>query len=198
MNEPIEHPNVRAEDPIPQVVIAIVRHNGRRHSLGSPFFLLRFGVALDLLPFLGAVAMGSAVAARLFHARVNALRIWCISYSYAACALVGALGTAHLVSIVSEAVRGPFVYDFRSYALILLGLLFIVPGHVGVVAAGRSLDAKATAVRQLCWVWGIILCVDLPLIPLQGFAVLFSVLGCLGLVGVWCLHNASTGEISAT
>lgn len=146
-------------------------------------------VALDLVPFTGAVIIGALVAAQLTKARAARVVIWCMAYSCAACALVGALGTAHLVSVAAEAMRVPFVYDFRFYSLMLLGLLFIVPGYLGVVAAARLLGATGSSMRWLMLVWCAVLCVDLPLIPIQGFAILFSALAAIGLLALYVLHR---------
>lgn len=151
-------------------------------------------LASDLLPFAGAVALGAVVAARLFRARVVPMLVWCMAYSIAACVLIGALGTAHLASVIAEAVQGPFEYDFRYYALIQLGLLLIVPGYWGVISASRAIAEQEPSVRQLALVWGLVLCVNVPLIPLQGFAILFSALGCIGLVALRFMLAAYQGS----
>ena len=91
--------------------------------------------------------------------------------------LLAALGSGHLIAVVSRAVAGEgsgpggtFVYDFRFYALVLLGMLLIV-GGVGCLAPARGLTRGETrAWKTTLWSIVALLAINLPLIPVQGLA----------------------------
>lgn len=146
-------------------------------------------MAFDLVPFIGALALGIFVAVRLSRTQVDRRVILCLTYSAAAYALIAALGVAHLTSVIIEAAHGPFVYDFRLYALVQLGLVFLVAGQWGLFAASRMLDAPSVGMRRMAFVWAVVLAVDVPLIPLQGFAVLFTALAASGLLSLWYTYR---------
>jgi hypothetical protein len=100
---------------------------------------------------------------------------------YAAAAAVGFLGltlvvtmTAHCLDVLSRLAIGtgydgaPFVYNFRTYSLLLLGAVLIAGGvrllHVASFI-GTPVDARGPAVRSLLAVLALVA----PLIPVQGF-----------------------------
>lgn len=106
-------------------------------------------------------------------------------YGYFVGALIGTLGMAHLVAVVIVAIhRGhqhQFIYSFRFYSLTLLGVLLIA---LGLMAANEARLARGqrAAWRASLLVWTAIVAINLPLVSLQGFAVLFSVLAALELL----------------
>jgi hypothetical protein len=118
-------------------------------------------------------------------------------YCYCAGALVAALGVAHLVAIVLAAIdqgrRQEFVYTFRFYALLQLGVLLVAFGTMAAVRAPRLAPGERAAWRSSFLAWAAILTINLPLVPLQGFAVLFSSLAVLALL---CLA-VSGGHVKA-
>ena len=91
--------------------------------------------------------------------------------------LIAALGTGHLIAVVSRAVSGEgsgpdgaFVYDFRFYALVLLGML-LMAGGVGCFAPARGLThGEKRAWRTTLWSTVALLVINVPLIPVQGLA----------------------------
>src|SRR3970282_1004141 len=99
------------------------------------------------------------------------------------------LGGAHLVAVLGRALGGQgsvgadsFSYDFRFYSLVLVGLLILLPGFLCLRHARGLTQGEASAYRHArratLWLLG----VNLPLIPIQGFAVLLSVLSGLNLL----------------
>jgi len=91
------------------------------------------------------------------------------------------LGGAHLVAVLRRALAGQgfggaevFAYDFRFYSLLLVGLLILLPGFLCLRHARGLTQGEASAYRQArrATLW--LLAVNLPLIPIQGFAVLLS------------------------
>lgn len=141
---------------------------------------------LDLVPWGGVVLATGMATLRLRRAGVPLSRLVIAVYGYFAGALIGALGAAHLAAVVVAAIeRGrqqQFVYSFHAYSLVLLGVLLIVTGLMAALQAahlGRGHDA---AWRTSLYVWTAILAINLPLVPLQGFAVGFSVLAVLELL----------------
>jgi hypothetical protein len=86
-----------------------------------------------------------------------------------------------------------FVYDFRVYSLLLLGVVLIGTGirllYAAVGLSRRVPGARGTALRTL----GIVLAIVAPLIPFQAvFAISLSVLSGFGL-----LLAAWPGELPA-
>lgn len=82
----------------------------------------------------------------------------------------------HLATIVALRLSAstPFHYDFRFYSLVLTGVAILLPGLVLLRAASGLAVGDADARR---WAWRAVLALlalNLPLIPLQGFALGFS------------------------
>ena len=91
--------------------------------------------------------------------------------------LIAALGAGHFIAVVNRAVSGQgsgpggaFAYDFRFYALALLGMLLIA-GGVGCFTPARGLTRGETrAWKTALWSTVALLVVNVPLIPVQGLA----------------------------
>ncbi len=91
--------------------------------------------------------------------------------------LITALGSGHLIAVISRAIAGAgsgpagtFVYDFRFYALVLLGML-LMAGGIGCFAPARGLTRGETrAWGTALWSTVALLAVNVPLIPVQGLA----------------------------
>lgn len=148
--------------------------------------LLPLALLLDFVPFGGVVAATVIATVRLRRAPLPLIRLLVAAYGYFAGALVGTLGLAHLVAVVIGSIgrgrRHQFVYSFHFYSLVLLGVLLIAAGLVAAVEAARLARGHHAAWRASLSVWIAILAINLPLAPLQGFAVLFSVLAALELL----------------
>ncbi|HYI10932.1 MAG TPA: hypothetical protein VEK57_17885 [Thermoanaerobaculia bacterium] len=140
---------------------------------------------LDSVP-LGGVVLATVIAAlRLRRASLPLVRLLIAVYGYFAGALIGTLGVAHLVAIVVASLgrgRQQFVYSFRFYSLVLLGVLLIMTGLMAAMQAAHLARGHRGAWRASLSVWTAILAINLPLVPLQGFAIVFSVLAVLELL----------------
>lgn len=141
---------------------------------------------LDFVP-LGGVVTATAFAVRRFRrASRSQARLLVAVYGYFAGGVVGALGVAHTVAVtmaeVGRARQHHFEYTFRFYSLVLLGVLLIVAGLIATIEAERLARGQRAGWRASLSVWTAILMINLPLVPLQGFAILFSVLAALGLL----------------
>ena len=148
--------------------------------------LLFAAFLLDLVPF-GGVALATVSATfRLRRARVAVTRLLLAVYGYFAGALIGTLGVAHLVAVVvaslERARQHQFVYSFHFYSLVLLGALLIVTGLRAAMHAAQLARGHRAAWRESLFVWTAILTINLPLVPLQGFAVGFSLLALIELL----------------
>jgi hypothetical protein len=155
---------------------------------------------LDLVP-VGSVIVATVITSiRLRRERLPLIRLVGGVYGYFAGALVGALGVAHLVAVALAAVDGgqrPFVYTFRVYSLVLLGVLLVTAGLIAATQATRLALDQRGAWRASLRVWVVLLAINLPLVPLQGFAILFSILAALGLFlvgGMWRRFDVKTAE----
>lgn len=141
---------------------------------------------LDFVPFAGAVVATVITTLRRRRAPLPWLRLAASVYGYFAGALIGALGVAHSVAVVMTSIsrgrQNEFVYSFHVYSLVLLGMLLIATGVVGATQAAYLARGDRAAWGASTSVWTAIVAINLPLIPLQGFAILFSLLAVLQLL----------------
>ena len=141
---------------------------------------------LDFVPFGGIVAATVIATVHLRRAATPLIRLFTAVYGYFAGALVSTLGLAHLVAVVIGSIaRGrqhQFVYSFHFYSVVLLGVLLIAAGLMAAIEAPRLARGHRAAWRASLSVWAAILAINLPLVPLQGFAVVFSMLAALKLL----------------
>jgi hypothetical protein len=100
--------------------------------------------------------------------------------------IIATLGAAHLIAVTSSGVtRGSaFVYDFRFYALVHLGVLLIAGGVACFISGNRLTRGEPRAWKTTLWVTVALLAINVPLIPIQGFAQLFSALAFVNLVAL--------------
>ena len=93
------------------------------------------------------------------------------------------LPAGHLAGVaITELRRSPRVYEFRVYALVLLGAVLGVLGtRLAVAAVGVGRGERA-AWRNGVTAAVALLVVNVPLAPIQGFAVALSIFACIGLV----------------
>ncbi len=140
--------------------------------------------ALSLLVYSGVVGaiIWFAVAARR-RRRVAALTA-IGTFSFFVGTMITAVGARHLIAVISRAVRGtlgtpafstppilqhgdPFVYDFRFYSLLNLGVLLIAGGVACAVLAHRLMRGELRAWKGTLWATVLLLAVNLPLIPIE-------------------------------
>lgn len=95
--------------------------------------------------------------------------------------LVAGLGGAHLAAVVGRAMastgtgaEGTFVYDFRFYSLVLLGVLLMAGGLACVSSLRRLTRGEPAGWSLAFWTSIALLAINVPLMPIQGFAVGFS------------------------
>jgi hypothetical protein len=170
--------------PLLTVVVVTAIATGVAQVLPPSRELRPVALLLDLLPFGGVVLATVITTLRLRRAPL--IRLLLTAYGYFAGALIGALGVAHLVAVLGASLdragRHQFVYSFRFYSLVLLGVLLIVTGLMAATQAAHLARGHRATWRASLSVWTVILAINLPLVPLQGFAVGFSVLAVLELL----------------
>ena len=105
--------------------------------------------------------------------------------------LIATLGTLHLIAVVGRAASGAgsglggtFEYDFRFYALVQLGMLLIAGGVACFTPARGLTRGEPRAWRATLWATVALLAINVPLIPLQGFASGFSLFVFVNLVAL--------------
>jgi hypothetical protein len=86
-------------------------------------------------------------------------------------AVIASLGSAHTVAVIGRALRGPsFVYNFRLYSLALLGTCQMAGGLRCLSTSWRVTRGDARAWKSALAATMALLIVNVPLIPIQGFA----------------------------
>ena len=86
-------------------------------------------------------------------------------------ALIASLGGAHTLAVISRALRRPsFVYDFRLYSLVLLGACQIAGGLRCLSTSWNVARGDARAWKAALAATTLLLVVNVPLMPIQGFA----------------------------
>ena len=145
----------------------------------------------NLLLLLGtiSVAIWFAVAARRRQCLAALTAVGTITFCCGT--IIAALSALHLVAVVGLALSGKgsgpggtFVYDFRFYALVQLGLLLIAGAVVYFIQARWLTRGEPHAWKATLWVTVALLAVNVPLMPIQGFAIGFSVLLFLNLAAL--------------
>ena len=106
------------------------------------------------------------------------------------------LMSLHLASVVGRAISGRgfggearFAYDFRFYSLLLMAVVIVIPGLVFVTHARRLTDGHATAWKRALWASGALLLINVPLVPIQAFALNPALLATINLVSLWAARK---------
>jgi hypothetical protein len=139
---------------------------------------------LSLLVYFGVIGaiIWFAVALRR-RKRVAALTL-VGTVSFFGGTIIAAVGARHLVAITDRAMRGtlgtpafsappilqtgdPFVYDFRFYALVQLGVLLVVGGSACVILAPRLTRGEPRAWKATLWASVALLAMNMPLVPIE-------------------------------
>jgi hypothetical protein len=98
-------------------------------------------------------------------------------------ALIASLGSAHTVAVIGRALRGPsFVYNFRLYSLVLLGACQMAGGLRCLSTSWRVASGDARAWKSALIATMLLLIVNVPLIPIQGFAGATSMIAVVTLI----------------
>ena len=91
-------------------------------------------------------------------------------------ALIGLLGMVHTLAVIGRALRGPaFEYNFRLYSLVMMGVAQIAGGVRCLSTSWNLARGDVRAWKAAVGATTLLLVVNLPLMPIQGFAVGFSV-----------------------
>ena len=148
--------------------------------------LLAVALLLDFVPVVGVVVATAVAIARLKRVPCPLIRLVLPVYSYFAGALVGTLAVAHVVAVVIRSIdrarQQQFVYDFHVYSLVLLGVLLIAGGLMVTIETAGLARRHRPAWRTSMSVWTAILAINLPLVPIQSLAIVFSVVAALALL----------------
>ena len=97
------------------------------------------------------------------------------TFTFFSGALIGLLGAAHTLAVVGRALRGPaFEYDFRLYSLVLLGVSLIAGGLRCLSTSWKVARGDARAWKTALGASTMLLVVNVPLMPIKGFATGFS------------------------
>jgi len=130
----------------------------------DPALLVLFAVIGGTIWF-AAAARGRGAGAL---AAVGAVTFFCG-------ALIGLLGVAHTVAVIGRALRGPtFEYNFRLYSLVMLGVSLIAGGLCCLSTSWNVARGDARAWKTALAATTLLLVVNAPLMPIQGFATGFS------------------------
>jgi hypothetical protein len=150
--------------------------------------LFRLGVFSVLLV---AVAATAAFCWRQVRLRRDGLLIAAAAVVLLGALLMAGLAALHTGAVVAVALRRStasggegFSYDFRFYSLLLLGAVLLTLAVRCVAAAAGLARGEAGARRRALGGTLGLLAVDAPLIPIQAFAVAFTVLAGLALVAL--------------
>jgi hypothetical protein len=97
--------------------------------------------------------------------------------------VIASLGSAHTVAVIGRALRGPsFVYNFRLYSLVLLGACQIAGGLRCLSTSWRVARGDARAWKSALAATMLLVIVNVPLIPIQGFAGATSLIAVVTLI----------------
>ena len=103
------------------------------------------------------------------------------------------LAVGHLFGVaVVELGRSPLRYDFRVYALLLLGATLIVLGMRLVVASAGVVRGERTSWGRAVGTGVALLAVNGALAPIQGFAVALCIFVAIGLVALLAVRARTT------
>jgi len=148
----------------------------------EPGFLLLIAMIVGTIGFAAAAHRRGVPQALVAVAAIN---LFCG-------AVIGPLGTAHLVAVVGRALAGKgsgpggtFVYNFRFYSLALLGVMLIAAALACLTSVRSLMRGDPTGRRVALAATAVLLVLNVPLIPIQGFAVGFSVFALANLAALW-------------
>lgn len=155
-----------------------------------------------LLFVLAAIGAAVWLAADARRVRAPAPRVGAIDLF---CGLVTlGLMALHLTAVVGRAIAGKgfggqarFAYDFRFYSLLLLAVAIIVPGLVFVMHARRLTAGDARAWTRALWASGALLFINVPLVPIQAFALDPALLATINLVSLWASRTQYKSRLAS-
>ena len=163
----------------PTVVVSIRRKSMAFMIVGLIAFLAAIGAAI----WLGIDARRHRASQQL--AAVGAIDLFSGLLTLGLMAL-------HLTAVVGRAASGKgfggeerFVYDFRFFSLLLLGVVVIIPGLVFVMDARRLTEGDPRAWKRAIWAGGVLLLLNIPLVNLDAIALDPALLATINLISLW-------------
>ena len=106
---------------------------------------------------------------------------------------IATLGVIHLAAVARlELRRSPLHYDFRVYALILLGVTLTSLGTCLAAASVRLARGEMAAERPAIWAAVALLVVNAPLGPLQDLAIVLCLLLAVSLAALLATSGPTT------
>jgi len=151
----------------------------------------------ELLVLLAAAAAAIALAMRARRRAGHWPAVTAGAVTLFCGALTAGMIALHLAAILGGALAGKghggapsFVYDFDFYALVLLGVVILVPALVCVAQAPRLTTGDPHAWRRAGWSNLALVAVNAPLAPIQGSAYLLGGLALVGLVALWLARRS--------
>ncbi len=106
------------------------------------------------------------------------------------------LGSGHLLGVLRRALEGQgfagaptFEYGFAFYSVVLLGVLLVGPGLACLWHTRRLLRGDASARRAALRWSAVLLLINVPLIPLQDFAILLTATSALNLIALFAARR---------
>jgi hypothetical protein len=114
------------------------------------------------------------------------------------------LGSQHTIAVLGRALRqlsSPgsqgALYDFRRYSLMLLGALLITTG-LRLLAYGPGLVRREhRSWKGALWTAVVLLAINAPLMPIQGFAIGFTAFSLVTLVLLVALRRLFTNDVAS-
>ncbi len=100
------------------------------------------------------------------------------------------LAGAHLTAVIGRALAGkgsgnaPFLYNFRFYSLVFVGLVIVIPGILCLISVKGLIKGHLSAWRRALWASLALLAVNVPLAPIQGFAYALAAVALVNLVAL--------------
>jgi len=149
-------------------------------------FVIMIGVIVGSIGFAAAVRRRRVPGALVAAAAID---LYCG-------VVIASLGTMHLLAVVGRALAGrgsgpggTFVYDFRFYSLLLFGVTLIIPALAALTAVRRLTRGDAAGARVAVSASLVLLALNIPLVPIQAFAMAPSVFALANLVALWSARN---------
>ena len=149
-------------------------------------------ILIDLLTTVAVVVASTIFFRRARRFRRSPLDLAVATFGFAVNVLMAALALTHAVAVVTVAVRreGPLLYDFRFYSLLLLGAVLVSLALLCILAAPGIARGEPNARRRALAASASLLAVNIPLMPLQGFAVAFTAFAAVNAAGMLLLRRA--------
>lgn len=145
----------------------------------------------ELLFLFTIIAATIVFAAVAWRRRVPGTLVAVAAIDLFCSALITGFGTAHLVAVVGRALAGKghdpgraFVYDFRFYALVLLGVLLVAAGVACLTSVRRLTRGDEAGRRRALLATFALVALNVPLMPIQGFAVGFAAFAVINLAAL--------------